>query len=602
VGASDRIEARAVGRVTRVRAELVWSPEIRIPYRRPAMTETPTVVTRPAWGANESIRRAPPSYAPAVRFVVVHHTAGRNDYSRAEAPAIVRGIQLYHVNGNGWNDIGYNFLVDRFGTIYEGRFGGIDRNVIGAHAQGFNTGSVGIAVLGTFGGTAPSRAAQDAVASLIAWRLDLAHVDPVSSVAVVSGGSDRFVSGADTALDVVSGHRDTGRTECPGDLLYARLRAIATQARGIGGGKIFDPSVETSGVDVRVRARLSSARAWAVTITGPDGVEVARGSGAGATVDWTWDSSSAPDATYSWTISAGTARPAVGAVRAGGGTATLEIADAALEPDSISPNGDGQGDTALLTYGLTAPGSVTVQVLDAAGTIATTVVENVWTEVGTHTAVISGDQLPDGTYDVVLTASPIAGDTVQSILPLTVSRTLGLVRLTPPAFSPNGDGRNDRLEIAFSLALPASVRVRIERDGRWVATPLAAELEPGEHRLGWDGTRATGTLRDGTYRAVVDATDPVAGVSIGVPFVVDTVPPRVRILDTTEIRIDVSEPVRLVVRIDGRILRREARRPGVVRIPWRGAARRVRVVAWDTAGNMNGPILRIRARSREPHQ
>ena len=131
-----------------------------------------------SWGADESIRRGPPTYAPAVRFAIVHHTAGRNDYSRAEAAAIVKGIQLFHVQGNGWNDIGYNFLVDRFGTIYEGRFGGIDRNVVGAHALGFNTGSVGIALLGTYGDAKPSAAAQDAIARLIAWRLDLAHVDP----------------------------------------------------------------------------------------------------------------------------------------------------------------------------------------------------------------------------------------------------------------------------------------------------------------------------------------------------------------------------------------------------------------------------------------
>ena len=115
----------------------------------------PAIVSRAAWGANESIRRAPPSYAPSVRFAIVHHTAGTNTYSRDEAAAIVRGIQLYHVRGNGWNDIGYNFLVDRFGTIYEGRYGGVDRNVVGAHALGFNTGSTGIALLGTYGDAKP---------------------------------------------------------------------------------------------------------------------------------------------------------------------------------------------------------------------------------------------------------------------------------------------------------------------------------------------------------------------------------------------------------------------------------------------------------------
>ena len=152
---SDRIETRTVGRVTRIRAHLVWSPELRVPFRTPAATATPPVVPRLSWGADESIRRGPPTFAPALRFAVVHHTAGANDYSRSEAAAVVRAIQLYHVQGNGWNDIGYNFLVDRFGTIYEGRYGGVDRNVVGAHALGFNSGSVGIAVLGTYGSTSP---------------------------------------------------------------------------------------------------------------------------------------------------------------------------------------------------------------------------------------------------------------------------------------------------------------------------------------------------------------------------------------------------------------------------------------------------------------
>ena len=231
VGPSDRIEARTLGNVARVRAHLVWSPELRIPFRVPAATQQPAIVPRSGWRADESIRRAPPAYAPEVRFAVVHHTAGRNAYTRSEAAAIVRGIQLYHVQSNGWNDIGYNFLVDRFGTVYEGRYGGIERNVVGAHAQGFNTGSVGIALLGTYQGTAPPKAAEDAIARLIAWRLDLAHVDPSGLLTFVSGGSDRFVTGALVPVRAVSGHRDTGATQCPGDALYARLNALAATAR-----------------------------------------------------------------------------------------------------------------------------------------------------------------------------------------------------------------------------------------------------------------------------------------------------------------------------------------------------------------------------------
>ncbi len=127
----------------------------------------------------------------------------------------MKGIQLYHVRGNGWNDIGYNFLVDRFGTVYEGRYGGIERAVVGAHARGFNTGSVGVALLGTYSGAAPTKAAQDALTSLLAWRLDLAHVDPLGMQNVISGGSERWRAEVPVLLRAVSGHRDTGLHRVP---------------------------------------------------------------------------------------------------------------------------------------------------------------------------------------------------------------------------------------------------------------------------------------------------------------------------------------------------------------------------------------------------
>ena len=90
----------------------------------------------------------------------------------------MRAIEVYHVKSNGWNDIGYNFLVDRYGTVYEGRYGGIDRNVIGAYARGFNTGSTGVAVIGTFGTAAIPAAAETSLEKLLAWRLDLAQSTP----------------------------------------------------------------------------------------------------------------------------------------------------------------------------------------------------------------------------------------------------------------------------------------------------------------------------------------------------------------------------------------------------------------------------------------
>jgi hypothetical protein len=592
VGESNRLEVRVRGQVGRVRAHLVWSPETRIPLRVPAATVAPPIVPRSTWGADERIRRAPPSYATDVRVAIVHHTAGRNGYSRAEAAAMVKGIQLFHVQGNGWNDVGYNFLVDRFGTIYEGRFGGVDRNVIGAHAQGFNTGSVGIALLGTYGDSnPPPAAAQDAIARLIAWRLDVAHVDPASSLTFASGGSDRYPSGLPVILDAVSGHRDTGRTECPGDALYARLSAIAAAARGLGGPKIFEPKAEIAAGVVRVRARLSHSQAWTVTISDSEGVEVARGAGSGTTVDWTWSSAGAPAGSYVWTISSGAARPATGILRAGGGATPLAIETLETEPAVISPNGDGQADTTAVSYRITAAANVTVEVADATGAVVATVVDRVWTRAGEHAVTIDGAALPDGSYDVVVTARTPAGVSARRSVPLSVNRALGIVSVSPGVFSPNADGRMDRLTVGFELAAPADVRVLVEREGRWVATPLVGTLPIGTQRFVWDGARASGVLRDGVYRAIVEATTASGTISYGVDFGVDRVAPRVRIVAGRVLRVEVSEPATLTALIDGRPWRRVVRKAGAVRLPSGAAARRVRVVAWDAAGNSSGPVL-----------
>ena len=380
VGVSNSIEARGVGHVSRIRASLVWSPEIRVPYRTPSAapaTGQPAIVPRAGWNADESIRRAPPSYASAIRLAIIHHTAGQNDYTRAQAPAIVRGIELFHVKGNGWNDIGYNFLVDRFGTIYEGRSGGVDRNVIGAHALGFNTGSVGIALLGTYGSTKPAAAALDAIARIVSWKLDLAHVDPTSFLTFISGGSERYPNGVPVLLSAVSGHRDTGLTECPGDALYAKLGSIAATARALGGPKIFDPRADAAEASVRFRARLSQVQPWTVVVANASGTEVARGTGTGSTVDWTWEWSGQPAGSYSWTISAGTSRPATGVLRAGGGAAPVALDGLSAAPAAISPNGDGQADSTAVSYRLGAPANVTVEVADALGTVQATVVDRV---------------------------------------------------------------------------------------------------------------------------------------------------------------------------------------------------------------------------------
>src|SRR5581483_288034 len=177
-GVSDSLQYRVRGRVSRLRAAFIWSPVVHETWRTLSVAGSPPIISRDDWGGNELLRRNQPRYASSVRLVFVHHTATPNNYTPDQAAAIVRGIDIYHVKANGWNDIGYNFVVDKYGHVYEGRYGGITKNVIGAHALGFNRGSVGIALIGNYNTVRPPAVAVQAIERLVAWRLDLAHVDP----------------------------------------------------------------------------------------------------------------------------------------------------------------------------------------------------------------------------------------------------------------------------------------------------------------------------------------------------------------------------------------------------------------------------------------
>ena len=230
---SDALQLRVRGAVGRIRIALVAADRSPLrPLRAlQAAPDQPEIVSRAGWGADEALKRAEPRYASSTQMVFVHHTDTPNGYSAADVPAIVRSIYTYHVRSNGWNDIGYNFLVDAYGRVFEGRAGGIDKPVIGAQTGGFNTGSVGIAVIGD-GGSAPLTAAtRDALTKLIAWRLDVAHVDPLGRATLISGGNDRYPAGKSASFRVVSGHRDALSTDCPGALIYPELDAIAAAAQ-----------------------------------------------------------------------------------------------------------------------------------------------------------------------------------------------------------------------------------------------------------------------------------------------------------------------------------------------------------------------------------
>ncbi|WP_373033781.1 peptidoglycan recognition protein [Streptomyces sp. NRRL B-2790] len=199
----------------------------------------PPIVPRAAWLDRTTARhgRPPPRYDDKVVAVFVHHTDSPNGYDCADTPRIIRSLYAGQTGARNWDDIGYNFLVDRCGTIYEGRAGGVDRPVTGAHAQGFNHRTTGVAALGTFTEGVPvPKPMTDAIAALAAWKLGLAGIDPRSRTRLVSSnGQSRYRAGSTATLPVVAGHNDGFRTSCPGAALAARLPEIRRTAARLQG-------------------------------------------------------------------------------------------------------------------------------------------------------------------------------------------------------------------------------------------------------------------------------------------------------------------------------------------------------------------------------
>jgi hypothetical protein len=199
--------------------------------RQTAPGAAPAMVSRSEWGADSVPPRTDPAYG-SVQMAFVHHTVNANDYQPEDSAGIVLGIARYHRDSNKWNDIGYNFLVDRYGQIFEGRAGGIDQPVIGAQAQGYNSVSTGVACLGTFESVTQTEAGMDALARIIGWKLSLHGVPVQGQVTVISAGgaSNRYATGTSVTFERISGHRDGDSTSCPGSALYAQLADLRNRA------------------------------------------------------------------------------------------------------------------------------------------------------------------------------------------------------------------------------------------------------------------------------------------------------------------------------------------------------------------------------------
>ena len=195
------------------------------------MNGAPDFVSRALWGADESLMRWSPTQGD-FRGAIVHHTAGTNNYGPGDVPAIIRGIYAYHAQTRGWGDIGYNYLVDKFGRIWEGRAGGVELETVGAHTTSYNSQTFGVSVLGNYQEAAVSNEAVSAVVRILAWKMSLLGID---------AGGTMNVNGK--VLPTIIGHRDVASTACPGQSLWVRQaevrqRVKTEQARygGIYGG------------------------------------------------------------------------------------------------------------------------------------------------------------------------------------------------------------------------------------------------------------------------------------------------------------------------------------------------------------------------------
>jgi hypothetical protein len=182
--------------------------------RAPRFPKMPRIITRAQWGADPALndRCSPPRYGRTVKMVFVHHTVNSNDYSRADGKRIVRAIHAYHTQSRGWCDIGYNFLIDKYGRIYEGRRGGMRLPVRGAHAGDYNINTVGVSLIGNFEQVRPTKRMRNALVRFVGWRLGTSY-KPARGTVIVNG--HRF--------ERISGHRDAMSTACPGRYVYRWL-------------------------------------------------------------------------------------------------------------------------------------------------------------------------------------------------------------------------------------------------------------------------------------------------------------------------------------------------------------------------------------------
>ncbi len=235
-----------------------------------AAEQQPAYVSRAAWGADETLRSCTPDVASGVKGGILHNTATGNDYSASQSAAVMRSMYAYHTRSLGWCDLGYNFVVDKFGTLFEGRYGGVEKAVIGAHTGGFNTSTFGVSMIGNYDLVTPPAAMLATVAKVFAWKLGLHRLDPTGTTTYVSAGGSatKHPAGTVVTMPVISGHRDYSTKSCPGNFAYPLLPSIRSAVAGRMSDAVqvqtaltlgTSPATITYGAVTTIRGRLTAA-------------------------------------------------------------------------------------------------------------------------------------------------------------------------------------------------------------------------------------------------------------------------------------------------------------------------------------------------------
>ncbi|MEJ3746536.1 peptidoglycan recognition family protein [Actinomycetes bacterium KLBMP 9797] len=249
-GAAQTLEMNTVDGPLRTAAAAAVQPTMPLPGRESVAAP---YLNRAAWGADESLRFVngvetwPTEYYPT-QALTVHHTAGENE--DPDPAATVRAIYQDQTIRRGWGDIGYNLLIDQAGRIYEGRWSGDDAVPAfrgtpqdgkplmagGAHAVGWNAGNIGVCLLGNFTSQLPTAPARATLVKVLAGLARVTGIDPLSTVNYVNP-----VNGNTRTNAAISGHRDWGATECPGNLFYPELPQLREDVAAVPGPPEWAP-------------------------------------------------------------------------------------------------------------------------------------------------------------------------------------------------------------------------------------------------------------------------------------------------------------------------------------------------------------------------